>query len=288
MATNAFTSTELNEWIPAYQSAKAQIALEKALVIAPLVDSSFESLLKFGNTLNIPIMPNFGGAGNVTITADMALYAVQTTKTLVSVNQWVFQAVGVSDKDQIQNYPDFLTQCTEKCSYDVAVAIDTYLANLFGLANGDAGFTSTVGTDAVALTDDVMLAAKEYLDVANVPYTDRVLIIDPESTTDLMKIDKFLRDDYVARGAIESENGLIGKSIYGAKVYVTNNLRALNTTYHIATLMQREAIALIQEVRPRAEMFNWWQKFTNVVRVSAIFGATLARATSGIRIKTRS
>ena len=288
MPSNAFNATALNEWVPEYQSAKAQVAYETALVIGQLVDRSFEPLLKFGDTLNIPKIANFGAANDAVTTADWELYVYQTLKTSIAVNQWKYKAVGVSYKEGIQNYPDFLTAATEKCAYSVAIATDTYLAELFGSATGAAGFTNTVGTDGSALTDDVMLAAKEFLDLADVPYVDRALIVDPESITDLMKIDKFLRDDYVAKGAVESENGLIGKSIYGAKVYMSNNLRALNTSYHLAALMHRDAIAMIQEMRPRVEKNDWWQKFTDVVRVQSIFGANLVRADSGVRIKTRS
>ena len=288
MASNAFSATELQEWVPEYQSAKAQIAYEKALVIGKQVDRSFEALLKFGDTLNIPKLANFGVADNAVTTADLTLDVYQTLKTSIAINQWKYKAFGVSYKEQVQNYPEFLTQATVKCSYSVALAVDTYLAELFGTAAGEAGFTNTVGTEGSALTDDVMLAAKEYLDLADVPYTDRVWDLDPESITDLMKIDKFLRDDYVARGAVESENGLIGKSIYGGKIYLTNNLRVLNTSYHLGALMHREAIAMIQQKAPTVEKFDWWQKFTNVVRVQCIFGAALVRADNGVRIKTRS
>jgi len=288
MASNAFNATALNEWVPEYQSAKAQIAYEYNLVIAPLVDRTFEALLKFGDTLNIPQLANFGAANNAATTADLELYVYQTEKTNIAVNQWKYKAVGVSYKENIQNYPEFLTGATTKCSYSVAQAVDTYLAELFGGATGAAGFTNSVGSDGAALTDDVMLSAKEYLDLADVPFSDRALILDPESLTDLMKIDKFLRDDYVARGAVESANGLIGKSIYGGKVYSTNNLRALNTTYHLAALMHKQAIAMIQQKAPTVERFDWWQKFTSVVRVQCIFGANLVRAGNGVRIKTRS
>ena len=106
MASNAFSATELSEWVPEYQSAKAQIAYEKALVIGKQVDRTFEAQLKFGDTLNIPKLANFGVANDASTVADLTLYTYQTEKTAIAVNQWKYKASGVSYKEQVQNYPE--------------------------------------------------------------------------------------------------------------------------------------------------------------------------------------
>ena len=247
----------------------------------PRVDRRFEAELKFGDTLNIPWLHDMGDATAGASTADITLYDTVQNTTQLIVNYWYYKAVGVDDKNAAQSRPDYLANALQKLSYSVAAMMDTKVNALFG-------FTNTVGTEGSALTDDVLIAAKEYLDLANAPYSERSLILDPESVTDLMKIDKFVRDDYVNKGAVVSPGGLVGRSLYGAEVYQTTNLIVNNTSYHNAAMLHREAILFIGEYGPNVERFRWPEKMTDVVNVQALFGCVLARNNHGVLLKTRS
>lgn len=282
MAVNAMNTTQLACWIPEYQSAKALSALEKSLVIQKCVWSDWRQYLKFGDILDIPIVPDLGTADSVNLNVDLELNAQTTTRKQIAVNQWNYKAVGVGYREQMQNYPDYLAATTEKCSYSVSKAIDYYLATWFN--NLTAGNVGTLGS---ALTDDIMLTANENLDKADVSEMDRFLVVDPESITDLFKIDKFLRDDYVRKGAVESPAGLVGRSIYGCTVYMSNNLEA-HSTAHWAAMFQREAIGVIIQQNPTVKLFDWPEKHTSVVEVSAIHGSNVLRPTAGVCINTRS
>ena len=224
-----------------------------------------------------------GTADSVSLTADLTLNAQPTSRKQIVVDQWNYKAVGVGYKEQLQNRPNYLTEVAAKCVYSVAKAIDTKLASLF--ASLTAG---NIGTQGSELTDDVLLEGVENLNLADVPEDDRFLILAPESITDLMKIDKMVRDDYVARGAVEGPSGLIGRSRYGCTVYMSNNLAVKNTNYHAAAMLQREAIAIIIQKNNIVDYFDWKQKFTNVVRAQAIFGCGVLRPTAGCCINTRS
>ncbi len=283
MATNAMNTTQLACWIPEYQSAMALKALEAAMVVKQTVWSKYQADLKWGDTLNVPITPNLGTADAVNMNTDLTLNAQNTTRVQIIVNRWNYKAVGIGYREQMQNRPDYLTAASEKAMYSVATAIDVYLATFFN--NLTAG---NIGTAGSALTDDVMLSGVEYMNIANAPTGKRSLTLDPESITDLFKIDKFLRDDYVAKGAMEKVNGLIGKSpVYGATVWMSNNVQT-NGNYHWGGLYDEEAIACIIQKGPFVDMFDWKQKFTNVVRAQAIFGANVTRPTAGCCIHTRS
>jgi hypothetical protein len=283
MASNAMNTTALACWIPSYQAAKALAALEKSLVIEKCVTSDWRDQLKWGDTLNIAITPDLGTADSVDLTGDLTLNAQNTTRGQIVVNQWNYKAVGVGYREQMQNRPDYLTEVAEKCVYSCAKAVDYYLGGLFSSLQA-----GNIGTQGSALTDDVMLSGVEYLDVADVGRNNRFLVVDPESITDLLKIDKFLRDDYVNKGAVESPEGLIGRSVYGCTVYMSNNLTLKNTYYHAAAMLQKEAIGLILQKNPITDMFDWKEKFTNVVRAQAVFGAAVLRTTAGCCINTRS
>lgn len=283
MASNAMNSSQLACWIPEVQSARAIKALEKELVITKCVWTDWKDQLKFGDTLNIPIVPDLGSANAVNLNTDLTLNAQNTTRVACIINQWNYKAVGVGYREMMQNKPDYLDSVADKCVYSVAKAIDYYIGDLFdGLTAGN------VGTQGQALTDDVLLEANENLDTADVPDENRFLVLDPESITDMFKIDKILRDDYVAKGAVESVQGFVGRSVYGCKVYRSNNLSAHNTYYHCGGMFHKEAIAAILQKAPVLDLFDWKEKFTQVVRAQAWFGAVVARATAGVCINTRS
>jgi len=167
--------------------------------------------------------------------------------------------------------------------YSVGLAIDTFVFSLYSSLTA-----GNVGTQGAAIDDDVLLAAVENLDKADVPRENRKLVLDPESITDLMKIDKMVSDSYVQLGAVEQSNGLIGKSRYGCQVFMSNNLTAQNTTYHSAAMLYKEAIALIVSKDDVVDYFDWKEKFTNVCRAQNLFGATAVRPTAGVCINTRS
>ncbi|KKM21186.1 hypothetical protein LCGC14_1637950, partial [marine sediment metagenome] len=69
MASIAYTSSQLANWIPEYQAAKALAALETSLVIAKTVWHDWQDDLAWGDVLNIPLLPNFGAADSVDTTA---------------------------------------------------------------------------------------------------------------------------------------------------------------------------------------------------------------------------
>ncbi len=283
MASNAMNTTALACWIPEYQAAKALAALEKSLVIKNVVWNEFRNDLSYGDILDVAITPNLGTADSVSLTADLTLNAQNTTRIQIAVNQWNYKALGVGYREKLQNRPDYLTATAAKCVYSCADAVDVYLAGLFNTLTA-----GNVGTQGSALTDDVMIAAIEALNEANIPFEDRSLVVDPESITDLLKIDKFLREDYVTKGAVESAKGLVGRSVYGGKVWMTNNLEVQNTSYHSAAFLHKEAIAVIIQKDNLVDMFDWKEKFTNVVRAQVIFGAKASRPTAGVCINTRS
>ena len=283
MATNAMSAAQLTNWLPTYQSAKALADLESELVIAKTVWLEWRDQLPWGNAVKIPIVPNLGTADAVAYTADLTLNAQTAKQKTITVDQYNYKAVGVGYKEQLQNRPDYLTNIASKCVYACSEAVDVYLGSLFNTLTA-----GNVGTQGLALEDDTLLAAVENLAAAKASRRDRAMVLDPESITDLFMIDKMVRDDYVVRGAVESSDGMIGRSRYGCMVYQSVNCPVKNTSYHAAAMYQREAIGCIIQKKEIVDYFDWKEKFTNVVRAQVLFGATVLRPTCGVCINTRS
>uniref|UniRef100_A0A6M3KHF7 Putative capsid protein n=1 Tax=viral metagenome TaxID=1070528 RepID=A0A6M3KHF7_9ZZZZ len=279
MASNAIPAVNIAPYIPEMWGLIVVAAAENNLEFVQHTDRRFEKELKYGDTLNVPNLTNFSGAQNVDTTGDLTLYDVIQTCTAIVVNYHYYQAVGLGDQEQIQDRPDFLKAALKKCGYDIALIQDLKVSALVN------GLNKSEGTEGSALTADVLINCYEDMNANSVPDSDRVWIFDPKSITDLLKIDYFVRYDYVPEGVVSK--GFQGRQIFGAPVYMTQHLNVINTSYHAATYMHKEALAIISQESPTIFNFRWPEKFTDVVGVKTLFGVKEMRDTWGIWIKTR-
>lgn len=279
MTSNAIPAANIAPYIPEIWSTIVIAATEADLLFANHVDRKYEKDLKVGDVLHVPNLADFGDANTVDNTTDLTLYTTIQTCSNIIVNYNYYQAVGVDDIEQIQNRPDFLTAALEKCGYSVAKMIDDKLADQVN------GLGKSEGSEGTALTADVLINCYTDLNLNNVPDKDRVWIFDPYSIQDLLKLDYFVRYDYVPEGVVSK--GFQGRQIFGAPVYMTSNLNVINTSYHGAVYMHKDCMALVTQMKPTVFRFEWPQKFTHVVGVKTVFGVAEMRDTFGIWIKTR-
>lgn len=281
MANNAMTSTNIAPYIPEMWSLKVKSAYENALVIASHCDRRYQEELKYGDTLNVPNLSNMGTASTVSLTADITLYEiVQNTDAIIVNYQW-YKAVGEGFMEMLQDRPDFLEASLSKCVYSVASMLDNTISYLVNSLT-----TNTAGTEGDPLKVATFIDAYEGLNENDVPDNDRVWILDPESITDILGTDYFVRMDYVA-GSIHT-NGFQGRQILGAPVYMTNALNVINTSYHAAVYFQKDWVAIIQQLAPTIFTGDWWQKFTKVTGVKTLVGLKQMREPNACWIKTRS
>lgn len=157
-----------------------------------------------------------------------------------------------------------------------------------GLTTTDVG---TYGTDA---GDATYVAAILALNVNDVPLENRAFIIHPNQLAAIMKIDKFVKADYlgeydqptpVKKGP--SSRYLWG-TIYGTPVYWTNNLpttAGTPTQYH-NLLIHKDAFALALQQAPRLQAAYWLPSLAWKVVVDAIYGVTTLRGGFGVEIRS--
>jgi hypothetical protein len=275
-------SGNLANYMPSVWAKEARLFLERRLVTLPLFNRDYEKYLSSGgDTIVInPLLEVTGAAVNTD--ADPSSYDTdQGTPVSLIVNFWWESLVGVNDFQDKRGVPDYKTSVLPKLTYTILKKIDASICDLFS------GFTNYVGTDGTAVTYEKLLTAKEYLDTGDVPPEDRVLIIDPGTLTDLMQVDVFTSTLYDANRAIE--RGYIGQSMtLGCTVHVTNNLTALNTSYHYGFMGHKDAIAValpdggVKTARWREE-----RRHTEFNRASAWWGRVQLRDSNGVFIKTR-
>ena len=280
MATTPLNQTNLANYIPTLWAKEVQAAVENSLVCGKLVDRSYESLSKGGGgTIVVPILSNISAAA-YNAAADISYTTTNESAVNITINQRYYAAYGVDPFTQIQDALNYFEKAKGKLSYALAKQIDTGVNGKFN------SFSNSVGTEGTALGIDQMIGAYESLNENDAPFDGRAWIFDPESITDLMGLDFFVRMDYVP-GSV-SANGFQGRQILGSPVYMTNNLTAINTNYHAATYMHKEALALVIQGTPDIKLAYDTRRISDVLIVKALWGQQIMRNGFGVWIKTRS
>ena len=280
MAFDMISSTNLANWIPTVWSKEVLADVENSLVTGALFDRSYEDLVRSGgDTIVVPHLAEI--SANIVNTAiDVTLYDAIQNVTNIALNYKYDIAVEVSDIEQLQTNPKYFSKVTSKLAYGIAKQIDVNCNVQFR------GFNNAVGTVNTALTEDVLIEAYEKANEANAPYSDRAWVFDPASITDLMKLDYFVRMDYVS-GSV-SEQGFVGRQIMGSPVYISTNLDTYAGGPHAAGYFQRETVALVMQMQPKFEVARIPLRHADAIVGLAVWGIQEMRGTFGVTVNTRS
>ena len=282
------TTTTAAVFIPELWSAETLRAQEAALVAAPLV-KRYDSLVKGrGDTVHIPKVSNLAANDKVANT-DVTLQSISEGEKTISIDKWKETSFLVEDIVKVQSNYDLMAEYTGKAGYAIAKAIDTDILALYTTFSNPA-----VGAYATDVTDPVIVAAIQALDEANAPLEDRVIVFSPKQKAALMKLDKFVRADYlgqyqnptpVKRGP---NNRYMWGEIYGTPVYYTTQvpttagtpLETHNMIFH------KEALALALQLSPRTQGTYWQRSLGWLVTCDTIYGSAGLRNDFGVEIKS--
>ena len=278
--SDMISSTNLANWIPTVWSKEVLAAVENSLVTGALYDRSYEDLVRSGgDTIVVPHLAEIS-ANLVNTAIDLTLYDAVQNVTNIALDFKYDIGVEVSDIEQLQTNPKYFSKVTSKLAYGIAKQIDVNCNVKFR------DFNNQVGTVNTALTEDVLIDAYEKLNEANAPYSDRAWVFDPASITDLMKLDYFVRMDYVS-GSV-SEQGFVGRQIMGSPVYISTNLDTYAGGPHAGGYFQRETVALVMQMQPKFEVARIPLRHADAIIGLAVWGIQEMRGTFGVTINTRS
>lgn len=252
------------------------------LVVASRVNTTYRNNLRDGYKVTIPVMTEATDAAVTPGTKPTPVDIAGNTPIEITVDQWRVSAVEISDMAKIEDHVGYLELAAKSCAYRITKRVDTTLGALFSSLGSYS--TSAYGADGQTMTDDIILYCMQYLDEGDVPEDDRCIIIDPSDKVDLLKIDKFVRNDYVRDPVVPT--GRFG-NIYNMGVYVTNNLTAVSSgTGNYGVMMHRDALGLVIQANPRAQLIPIREEFTTLAMVDIIFGVGELRNTFGIPFYT--
>lgn len=288
LGTSQQTITTGANFIPEVWSAEVLRATENALVMAPLVKRFDAHVQNKGDTIHIPNVSNLT-ASVKSANTQVSLQAPTESVSNILINQHYESSFLVEDILKVQSAYDLMGEYTSKAGQSIAQQIDT------GLLSEYTNFTNTdVGTYGSDITDAVVLAADEALDLANAPQEDRYFVIYPTQKTALLRLDKFVRADYVGqyqnptmvRSGVNSR--YLWGDLYGHQVFYTRQVTSTAgtpTQYH-NVLFHKEAIALALQVAPRTQSAYILEYLGNLVVVDSIWGILTIRATFGVEIRS--
>ena len=280
-ATEFIDNTTADVFIPELWSMEAIVARENQLVFANLVDRKFEKGLSFGDTIHVPSVGNLASRTKSTNTA-ITYETITETNTDITIATHEYAAIALENITRVQNNRDQLKLYAGKLGYALALAVDDVLAGLVD------NFSNNVGTLAVELTDDELLRARQYLDDADAPQESRVMVVSPAQETGLLKLDRFVHNDYDSVHGPGRETGLekaYVSSFMGMPIYRSVNVEGTNSAGHDNGMFQKEAVALVMQIAPKTYHQFDIDYIVDKVVVEQLYGTQEMRDDHGVFMK---
>ncbi len=274
------TTFDTNKFIPELFSKNVLKAVKSALIATPRFDHSYESELKKGDTLYIPLT-NTVSASEITVGSELPdTNAFNTSAVTLSIAYYWGAKATVDTMSRRQSQADIIGLAEEENGYAVKKKLDSSVCDLFSTLNS----SSVAGTDGSAWTAPILIAAVEKLDENDVPEEGRSWFADPSVKADIMGIDKFVRQDYGAGDVVPT--GTFRKDIYGAPLLITNNLTAASTGAY-GCYAHKDAIAIAISENMHSFMVDQPLLHQVALETDALWGVVVKRTTFGYPIYTR-
>ena len=301
LGTNGQGITEAANFIPELWSDEVIAGYKKNLVLGNLVTKINHSGKK-GDTIHIPAPVR--GSANAKVADTQVVLQGDTHGTVnLSINKHYEYSVVIEDIAEVQALSSLRRFYTDDAGYALATQVDNDLFNITeGLQGGTVGGTGTslwekavIGGDGATnfvggtsnasdITDAGIRAMILRLDNADVPMSDRSMIIPPIAMNDMLGINRFTEQQFIGDGnAIKT--GKIG-SIYGMDVFVSSNCPTVTTTnsvsVRIGVMLHKDAIALVEQMGVRSQTQYKQEYLGDLFTSDTLYGVGELRNLSGI------
>jgi hypothetical protein len=241
------------------------------LIATKIVDHQFEDrILNHGDTVHITSIAPLTATAITPGSPIVPIANTETEQTLV-IDQYYGVGVELQDMLKKQSTYNLRKPYVDEMSYALASKIDeTLLAEWTNVA------TANKMTAVAALTFAGIVDANVLLDKANVPMSDRALIVNAAGLGDLRKLAEFTMYEKTGKeGLVTGDFGLVGR-IYGAPVYMTNAIpKAGGSAKNM--LVHKSAFAVAIQMKPDMEYDRDILKKTDIITGSALWGVKTIR-----------
>lgn len=281
------TKTTVDTTVPEVWSKVLRNTTEKNLVWGNLFDHSFEDEFSGTptDTIHVQGVDNFSAADAYTAGDDPLTFTAASFKTQlnISINRHYYKAFQLDkDAELFTNVP-LMKELSAKIGYAVGLEYDTFLAGF------PDDFGNTVGTLAVALTDDDIIRGDQYLNDAFAPKESRYFVFSAAEDANFKKIEKYVNADYAkAVGSIDTGHGRgYVARIHGLDWYYSDNVEGSNAAGHDSAIFQKEAVATVVKdpMRTEGPFFELESDSTQYV-VHNVYGVLEIRDDHGVWMKS--
>ena len=249
----------------------------------------FDSLVTGkGDVINIPNLSNLTASDKAAST-QVTLQSPTESNTTISINKHKESSFLIEDLLKVQSNYELMAEYTSKAGESIARTIDTDLLNEYS------NFTNTdVGTYGSDITDAIIVAGLEALDLANAPLEDRYFVIYPTQKSALLRSEKFVKSDWVGQyqSATVVKTGVPSRfmwgDIYGVPTYYTKQVPVTaGTPQQIHNvLFHKEALALALQLAPRTQSAYIIEYLSNLTVIDTIYGVKTIRTDFGIEVRS--
>ena len=249
------------------------------LVVANAFTHRYKKDLRNGYKVSIPVMSEIS-TSEVTPGSEPSASDAAGTAASITVDKWFEATVEISPLMDVEVEADYMANAAKAAAYAINKKIDTTVGALFSALNSTPG---VYGSDGQTFTDAVFRALVEQSDQDDVPDEGRFLIGDPSTKSDMLNIDKFVRNDFI--GGQPTSNGKFG-TLYNTQILITNNLTAA-TKGNYGVFAHPDAIGVVLQKNPRARVYDLGWKFITKIIVDSAWGADEIRDLFGVPFYTR-
>ena len=304
LGSNHVTKTTADKFIPEIWSDEI-IAAYKANLVAANMFSKMSFKGKKGDTLHIP-KPTRGSASVKAASTQVKLIAATETEQQVLIDKHYEYSRLIEDIVETQALASLRKFYTDDAGYALAKQVDTDLiqlgrtvgsgtaystaassTNAFIGSNGTTVYNSS-SSNAAALTDAGIRRSIQRLDDADVPMTDRCMIVPPSTRNTLMGIARFTEQAFVGEqgSANTIRNGMIG-DIYGVMSYVSTNADSgagSSGADRICLLAHKDAFVLAEQMGVRSQT-QYKQEYLGTLFTSdMLYGVAELRDSSAVAL----
>lgn len=257
----------LTNFIPQLWSGALLAHLDKAHVVANLVNRNYEGMIRqAGDTVIINQLGDITVKDYVENTDVEAPEDLSTTKKTLTIDKQKYFNFQIDDVEKAQGAGNLMDAAMQRAAYALAdetekiilTAIDTDAANKLA---------------PVAALDETniykeLVKVKVAMDKKNVPSQGRWLVVSPDTHALLLQDTRF-----VATGGSMAEetlrNGFIGR-VLGFDVYLSNNLSTL-TNGNAAIAGVNMAVTFAEQI-VETEAYRMEKRFSDAVKGLNVFG----------------
>jgi hypothetical protein len=281
-------------------------AYKSNLIVANLV-TKIAHVGKKGDTIHIP-KPTRGSASVKTAASEVTLITESASEISLSINKHYEYSRLIDDILNVQAIESYRAMYTDDAGYALSTQVDNLLIKeLEGLNGGTVqaagsetwtkavigGDGSTLYVDSTTgnsttLTDAGIRRMIQQLDDADVPQTERNLIIPPVERNTLMGLARFTEQAFVGEAGPGNtiRTGMIG-DVYGIKVFVTSNAFTqpsadVSTIHRVGALLHKDALVHIEQQAVRSQTDYMQQYLATLFTADTIFGIGELRDDAGV------